>query len=30
MEGFQEFMLDTSKMMAVLERLDQVQTEVYK
>ena len=30
MEGFQEFMLDTSKMMAVLERLDQVQTEVYE
>ena len=30
MEGFQEFMLDTSKMMAVLERLDEVQAEVYK
>ena len=30
MEGFQEFMLDTSKMMSVLERLDQVQEEVYK
>ena len=30
MEGFQEFMLDTSKMTAVLERLDEVQTEVYK
>ncbi|MCH2094622.1 MAG: extracellular solute-binding protein [Rhodobacteraceae bacterium] len=30
MEGFQEFMLDTSKMMAILERLDGVQDEVYK
>jgi len=30
MEGFQEFMLDTSKMNAVLERLDKVQEEVYK
>lgn len=29
MEGFQEFMLDTSKMDAVLERLDQVQADVY-
>ncbi len=29
MEGFQEFMLDTSKMDAVLERLDTVQEEVY-
>ena len=29
MEGFQEFMLDTSKMDAVLERLDAVQEEVY-
>jgi multiple sugar transport system substrate-binding protein len=30
MEGFQRFMLDTSTMMEVLERLDEVQTEVYK
>lgn len=30
MEGFQEFMLDTSKLDAILERLDKVQTEVYK
>jgi multiple sugar transport system substrate-binding protein len=30
MEGFQKFMLDTSTMMEVLERLDVVQTEVYK
>ncbi len=30
MEGFQEFMLDTSKMDAILERLDKVQEEVYK
>lgn len=30
MEGFQEFMLDTSKMDAILERLDGVQEEVYK
>lgn len=30
MEGFQEFMLDTSKMDAILERLDKVQDEVYK
>lgn len=30
MEGFQEFMLDTSKMMDVLERLDAVQDDVYK
>jgi multiple sugar transport system substrate-binding protein len=30
MEGFQEFMLDTSKMMDVLTRLDEVQAEVYK
>lgn len=30
MEGFQEFMLDTSKMMEILERLDGVQEEVYK
>ncbi|MGJ8526952.1 ABC transporter substrate-binding protein [Maritalea sp.] len=30
MEGFQEFMLDTSKMMAILERLDEVQADVYK
>ena len=30
MEGFQEFMLDTSKMMAILERLVGVQDEVYK
>lgn len=30
MEGFQEFMLNPSRMMAVLERLDQVQDEVYK
>ena len=29
MEGFQEFMLDTSKMDAVLQRLDEVQAEVY-
>ncbi|MEM6757887.1 MAG: extracellular solute-binding protein [Pseudomonadota bacterium] len=29
MEGFQEFMLDTSKMDAVLQRLDEVQVEVY-
>ncbi|MEM6727192.1 MAG: extracellular solute-binding protein [Pseudomonadota bacterium] len=29
MKGFQEFMLDTSKKMEVLERLDQVQAEVY-
>ena len=30
MEGFQEFMLDTSKMTAVLERLDEVQADVYE
>lgn len=30
MEGFQEFMLDTSKMDAILERLDEVQADVYK
>ncbi|MEP1586824.1 MAG: extracellular solute-binding protein [Tateyamaria sp.] len=30
MEGFQEFMLDTSKVDAILERLDGVQDEVYK
>ncbi|MBX2826081.1 MAG: extracellular solute-binding protein [Gammaproteobacteria bacterium] len=30
MEGFQEFMLDTSKIDAILERLDKVQMEVYK
>ena len=30
MKGFQEFMLDTSKMMEVLERLDGVQAEVYQ
>lgn len=30
MEGFQRFMLDTSTMMEVLERLDGVQAEVYK
>ncbi|WP_299369336.1 extracellular solute-binding protein [uncultured Tateyamaria sp.] len=30
MEGFQEFMLDPSKKMAILERLDTVQEEVYK
>lgn len=30
MEGFQEFMLDTSKMDAILQRLDGVQDEVYK
>lgn len=30
MEGFQRFMLDTSTMMEVLERLDEVQAEVYK
>lgn len=30
MEGFQEFMLDTSKLDAILERLDKVQEEVYK
>ncbi len=30
MEGFQEFMLDTSKLDAILERLDKVQLEVYK
>jgi len=30
MEGFQEFMLDTSKMDKILERLDKVQEEVYK
>lgn len=29
MEGFQRFMLDTSTMMEVLERLDEVQAEVY-
>ena len=29
MEGFQEFMLDPSKMMAILERLDGVQADVY-
>ncbi|MEM9603511.1 MAG: ABC transporter substrate-binding protein [Pseudomonadota bacterium] len=29
MEGFQEFMLDTSKMDAILERLDKVQDDVY-
>ncbi len=29
MEGFQKFMLDPSSMMEVLERLDQVQSEVY-
>ncbi len=29
MQGFQEFMLDTSKMMDILERLDGVQAEVY-
>ena len=30
MEGFQRFMLDQSAKMDVLERLDEVQTEVYK
>jgi len=30
MKGFQEFMLDPSKLDAILERLDQVQAEVYK
>ncbi|MEL7098920.1 MAG: extracellular solute-binding protein [Pseudomonadota bacterium] len=30
MEGFQEFMLDPSKMMSILERLDGVQAEVYE
>ena len=30
MEGFQKFMLDTSTMMEVLERLDEVQAQVYK
>ena len=30
MEGFQQFMIDPSTMMEVLERLDEVQTEVYK
>lgn len=30
MEGFQEFMLDPSKVDAILERLDTVQAEVYK
>ncbi|MEE2946442.1 MAG: extracellular solute-binding protein [Pseudomonadota bacterium] len=30
MEGFQKFMLDTSTMMEVLTRLDEVQEEVYK
>jgi multiple sugar transport system substrate-binding protein len=30
MEGFQEFMLDTSKMDAIFARLDKVQEEVYK
>jgi len=30
MEGFQEFMLDPSKMMEILERLDGVQAEVYQ
>ncbi|MEO0389852.1 MAG: extracellular solute-binding protein [Pseudomonadota bacterium] len=30
MEGFQEFMLDTSKMMEILERLDTVQAQVYE
>ena len=30
MEGFQEFMLDTSKLDAILMRLDKVQLEVYK
>ena len=30
MEGFQRFMIDPSSMMDVLERLDQVQAEVYK
>lgn len=30
MEGFQQFMIDPSTMMSVLERLDQVQTEVYR
>ena len=30
MEGFQEFMLDTSKLDKILERLDKVQEEVYK
>jgi len=30
MEGFQEFMLDTSKMSAILERLDKVAADVYK
>ncbi|KIC51133.1 extracellular solute-binding protein [Tateyamaria sp. ANG-S1] len=29
MEGFQEFMLDTSKKMDILQRLDEVQAEVY-
>jgi multiple sugar transport system substrate-binding protein len=29
MEGFQEFMLDPSKMMDILKRLDEVQAEVY-
>ena len=30
MEGFQQFMIDPSTMMQVLERLDEVQAEVYK
>lgn len=30
MKGFQEFMLDPSKLNAILERLDQVQDDVYK
>ena len=30
MKGFQEFMLDPSKLDAILERLDQVQADVYK
>ena len=30
MKGFQEFMLDPSKLDAILERLDAVQADVYK
>jgi multiple sugar transport system substrate-binding protein len=30
MKGFQEFMLDPSKLDAILKRLDQVQVDVYK